>query len=69
MYQSIYMESLRYWISFMVNIMIWLFAFRLFDAYFSKYNYTVDETIKVSLSGFIFFCLLSNTDYIKFDNL
>ena len=57
------MKDLRTWIAFIVYLMIWIFAFKLFEIYTKGYS---DNYLKkMSIMGLIVFGLILNMDYIK----
>lgn len=57
------MKSLRTWIAFIVYLMIWIFAFKLFELYTKRYS---DNYLKkICIGGLILFGLIYNMDYVK----
>jgi hypothetical protein len=57
------MKDLREWISFLVYLMIWIFAFKLFELYTKKYS--DNDLKKICIGGLILFGLIYNMDYIN----
>ena len=58
------MKDLRQWISFIVYLMIWIFALKLFGLYTKQYS---DNNLKkISIFGLIISVLIYNMDYIKY---
>ena len=57
------MKDLKTWISFIVYLMIWIFAIKLFGLYTKKYS--DNDLKKICIGGLIIFGLIYNMDYIK----
>ena len=57
------MKYLRTWIAFIVYLMIWIFAIKLFELYTKKYS--DNDLKKICIGGIIFFGLIYNMDYVK----
>lgn len=57
------MKSLRTWIAFIVYLMIWIFAFKLFELYTKRYS--DNDLKKICIGGLILFGLIYNMDYVK----
>ena len=39
------MKTLKHMISFAIYLLVWIFAFKLFDVYLKKYEYTDDTQL------------------------
>ena len=57
------MKSLRTWIAFIVYLMIWIFAIKLFELYTKKYS--DNDLKKICIGGLMIFGLIYNMDYVK----
>ena len=57
------MKDLRTWIAFIVYLIIWIFAFKLFELYTKKYS--DNDLKKICIGGLILFGLIYNMDYVK----
>lgn len=57
------MKGLRTWIAFIVYLMIWIFAIKLFGLYTKQYS--DNDLKKICIGGLIIFGLIYNMDYIK----
>ena len=57
------MKDLRTWIAFIVYLIIWIFAFKLFELYTKRYS--DNDLKKICIGGLILFGLIYNMDYVK----
>jgi len=61
------MKDIKQWISFFVYLMIWIFSFKLFDLFVKYKGYSDKELTKLCIGGLLFFGLIYNSDYIKYE--
>ena len=52
------MKTLKHMISFAIYLLVWIFAFKLFDVYLKKYEYTDEQIERLCITGIIMCSLI-----------